>query len=339
MRAVVYDAPRSFTVAEIARPVPGPGMVRFGIELGGVCGTDRHIHDGTFFASFPLTPGHEPVGIVDAVGEGVDPLLIGSRVTANGIQSCGQCSYCRRGEPLRCRNLNALGVTGPGAFAEYMLAPAEACFVVNDLEADVAVLAEPTACAMHGLDTLDLRPGSDVLLFGAGPTGVIMAQLLRHGGAARVTVAAPSAFKLELARSYGIDETLQIDRDDPDAAAAAARALAPDGFDAVIDATGSATVSQQCVPLVRDGGTVLFYGVTDPADTITISPFDVYRREVVIKGSFAQSHSFPQAVAALRHGRVRTEGLITHRFGLDGFGQALDALSGDRTAHKIVIAP
>lgn len=339
MKAVVYDAPRSFTVADIATPQPGPRMVRFGIELGGMCGTDRHIHDGTFFASFPLTPGHEPVGVVDAVGDGVGPTLIGRRVTANGIQSCGACSYCRRGEPLRCRNLNALGVTGPGAFAEYMLAPEEACFVVDDLSAETAVFAEPAACAMHGLDVIDLRPGSDVLLFGAGPTGVIMAQLLMHGGAARVTVAAPSAFKLDLVRSFGIDETLQIDRRDPASAAEAARRLAPEGFDAVIDATGSAAVSQQCVPLVRDGGTVLFYGVTDPADTITISPFDVYRREVVIKGSFAQSHSFPQAVAALRSGRIRTEGLITHRFGLDGFGTALEALSGDPTVHKIVVQP
>ena len=339
MKAVVYDAPQSFTIAEIPTPEPGPGMVRFGVELCGVCGTDRHIHDGTFFATFPLTPGHEPVGVVDAVGEGVDRALIGRRVTANGIQSCAACSYCRRGEPLRCRNLNALGVTGPGAFAEYMLAPAEACFDVDDLAADCAVLAEPTACAMHGLDVLALRPGSDVLLFGAGPTGVIMAQLLMHGGAARVTVAAPSAFKLELLRAYGIDETVQIDRHDPDDAAAAVRALSPEGFDAVIDATGSAAVSQRCVQLTRDGGTVLFYGVTDPAEQISVSPYDIYRREVVIKGSFAQSHSFSQAIAALRSGRVRTDGLITHRFGLGGFGTALDALSNEPDAHKIVVAP
>ena len=339
MQAVVYDAPRSFGVREVPTPEPGPGEVRVRIELAGVCGTDRHIHDGDFFAVFPLTPGHEPVGIVDAVGEGVSDAVVGRRVAVNGIDACGACIYCQRGEPLHCRNLVALGVTGAGAFAEAMLAPASGVYAVDDLTPDVAVLAEPTACAVHGMEILAVRPGSSALLFGAGPTGLILAQLLAHGGAAHVTVAAPSEFKLELARSFGIDETVRTDRRDPAAAAAQIRQAHPDGFDVVVDATGTAAVSEQCVALARDGGTVLFYGVTSPADRIAVSPYDIYRREITIKGSFAQSHSFERAISALRSGRVRTEGIINRRFPLERFGDALEALRSDRAAHKVVVQP
>src|SRR5262249_9539591 len=147
----------------------------------------------------PLTPGHEPVGVIDQLGAGVEGLRVGQRVAANGNSGCGVCAFCQRGRPLLCRNLRALGVTGPGGFADYMIVPSGQCFAVDDLEPDVAVMVEPTACAMHGMDLLALRPGSDALIFGAGPTGLVLAQLLAHNGAARVVVAAPTAFKLDLA--------------------------------------------------------------------------------------------------------------------------------------------
>jgi D-arabinitol dehydrogenase (NADP+) len=111
------------------------------------------------------------------------------------------------------------------------------------------------------------------------------------------------------------------------------------GYDVVIDATGSAAVSERCVPLTRNGGTVMFYGVTAPDDVVTVHPYDVFRREITIKGSFAEINSFPAAIAAFRTGRARTDGLITHRFKLDDYADALEALRSDRTVHKIVIEP
>ncbi len=337
MKAVVYDQPRQFSVRNLPVPEPGPGQVRLRMVLTGICGTDVHIHDGDFFASFPLTPGHEPLGIVDQLGDGVEGLRIGQRVAANGNSGCGHCLYCQRGQPLLCRNLQALGVTGPGGFADYMLVPAKQCFLVDDLAPEVAVMVEPTACAMHGIEVLAVRPGSTALIFGAGPTGLIFAQLLAHHGAASVTVPAPTDFKLDLARRLGIDQTVLIDRHDAARSAQLVRQLAPDGFDVVVDATGAATVSEQCLGLVRDGGTVLFYGVTRPDDRVSVSPYDVYRREITLKGSFAQVHSFPNAIAALRSRRVRTDGIITHTFSLDDYGSALEAVRSDETCLKAVI--
>jgi D-arabinitol dehydrogenase (NADP+) len=334
MRAVVFDRPRSFGVRDVATPEPGRGEVRVAMAIAGVCGTDVHIHDGTFFASFPLTPGHEPAGIVAEVGEGVESVRVGQRVAVNGNSGCGACWFCVRGRPLLCRNLNALGVTGPGGFAEYMLAPAAQVFPVDDLEPDVAVMVEPTACSVHGIETLDPSPGCDALVLGAGPTGLMLAQLLAHSGAARVTVAAPTEFKLDLARSFGVDETVQVDRDDP---AAKLRDLAPDGFDVVVDATGSSRVSEEAIALVRDGGTVLFYGVVRPDDRIAVSPYDIYRRELTIKGSFAQVDCFPRSIAMLRSGRVRTDGVITHRYPLDAFGDVIETVRTDPRCLKAVV--
>ena len=98
-------------------------------------------------------------------------------------------------------------------------------------------------------------------------------------------------------------------------------------------------MAEVLLPLTRNGGTAVFYGVTDEADRVSISPYDVFRRELTIKGSFAEISSFPAAIAALRAGRARTDGLITHRFGLADYGQALEALRSDRTAHKVVVVP
>jgi D-arabinitol dehydrogenase (NADP+) len=250
--------------------------------------------------------------------------------------SCGYCEYCRVGRTLLCANLKGLGTNWPGAFAEYVSVPANLVFSVEGIDPDISVFTEPTACATHGVETLDPRPGSSALVFGAGPTGLLLAQLIARGGASSVTVAASSAFKLKRAEALGIDATFVMDRADLPGDAAKLKA-ASGGFDIVVDATGSAAVSEQCVPLTRNGGTVMFYGVTEPEDLVQVSPYDVFRREITIKGSFAEINSFPAAIAALRSGRARTDGLITHRYPLAEYAAALDALRSDRTVHKIII--
>lgn len=339
MKAVVYDRPRHFSVTDVPTPEPGPDEVRLRSSITGLCGTDLHIHEGGFFAAYPLIPGHEIVGVVDEIGAEVEDLRPGQRVAADNTVLCGKCYFCRRDQPLFCRNFYSLGVNGPGAFAEYLVVRAEKCFPVDDLPLDTAVMVEPTACAIHGMDVLDLKPGSDVLLFGAGPTGLVLAQLLVHGGAARLTVAAPTEFKLDLARSFGVDETVRIDRSDPAGAAARLRHMTEQGFDVVIDATGSAPLVEQCVSLVRDGGTVLIYGMGGEQDRIPFSPYEVFRRELTIKGSFAQTHCFDRSIAVLRSGRVRTDGILTHRVGLMRFGSALETVRSDRSCVKSAIVP
>lgn len=342
MRAVVYEAPRQFTVREVPVPEPGPGEVRVRVIQTGVCGTDLHLHDGQFMAAWPMVPGHEVLGVVDALGEGVpaDGWAVGSRVAINPNASCGRCAYCREGRALLCDNLTGIGSNLPGGFAEYLVVPAVQAFDVEGLDDDTAVFVEPTSCAAHAIDVIAPRHGSTARVIGAGPTGILLAQLLHSAGVASVTVAAPTAFKLDLAARLGADRTHLMDRADLAGDVLALRSLTGGaGYDLTVDATGAPAVAEVLLPLTRNGGTAVFYGVTDEAARVSISPYDVFRRELTIKGSFAEISSFPAAIAALRAGRARTDGLITHRFGLDDYGDALEALRSDRTAHKVVVTP
>lgn len=340
MKAVVYDAPRRFSVREVRTPEPAPREVRVRMTQAGVCGTDLHLHEGQFLAVFPMTPGHEMLGVVDQLGEGVTGLELGEQVVVNPNRSCGSCSFCREGRPLLCENLGGIGTTLPGGFAEYVVAPWDAVFSAKGLHPDTAVLTEPTACAMHGMQVLRATPGSTALVIGAGPTGLLLAQLLRSSGAAHLTVAAPLAYQLETATALGVDRTYQMDRSRlPDDVAALLALSGGGGYDVVVDATGVERVAEASVGLVRNGGTALFYGVADESDRIQVSPYEIFRRELTIKGSFAELDSFPAALTALRSGRVRTDHLITHRFPLEQYGEALEAVRSDPSAHKVIITP
>jgi D-arabinitol dehydrogenase (NADP+) len=338
MRAVVFEGPGRHLVADVPEPEPAPGQVRLRTVLTGVCGTDRHLLAGGFMARYPLIPGHEIVGEVESLGDGAVGLAVGEQVAADNTVLCGACEYCRRDRPLFCRSFTSLGVNAPGGFAEFVVVDAEKCFPLQGVDPRVAVMTEPLACALHGADVLSLRPGSDVLVFGAGPTGLLLSQLLLHGGAARLTVAAPSAHKLDLARALGVDETVLLDRADVAGSATRLRSVSPSGFDVVVEATGVPAVLALCPELTRPGGTILVYGMAEAADRVPFSPYDIFARELTIKGSFAQTHCFDRALLALRTGRVRTDGIVTDVVPLDRFGDALAAVASSQSI-KVVVTP
>ena len=125
MRAVVYDQPREFTVKEVPLRDPEPGEVRLKVVQGGVCGTDLHLHEGGFITSYPLTPGHENVGTVEALGDGVDSFRVGELVAVNPNTTCGKCPACRSGDRLYCPSFGGWGTLKPGGFADYLIVPEE----------------------------------------------------------------------------------------------------------------------------------------------------------------------------------------------------------------------
>jgi D-arabinitol dehydrogenase (NADP+) len=340
MRAVRYEAPGSFAVTDVPTPEVGPADVRIKVLQAGVCGTDLHLHHGEYIGTYPLIPGHEMVGEVEEIGADVTRFRPGERVTVNPNIHCGRCDHCLAGRLNLCASAQGMGVHRPGFFAEYATVDHRQVFSVESLELDTAVLVEPTACAMHGVETLDIRPGSHALVVGAGPTGMLLAQLIAGGGAVSVTLADIVAFKLDTASLLGVDHTVHlVGNADDDAETLRRASPTGDGYDIVVEATGVTAVGEMCLPLTRSGGTFLVYGVARATERLAISPFDVFRREITIKGSYAEMTSFGAAIAALRTRRARTDGLITHRFALDDYGEALEALASDRTAHKVVVTP
>lgn len=338
MKAVVYSKPEHFTVAQVDEQALRPGEVRVKNLIVGICGTDQHLHVGEFGPRYPLTPGHEIAGEIIEIGDGVEDFAIGDRVAIDNTIYCMRCEACKRGDFNFCANGVALGVQKAGGFAENTVAAAAKVYKIGDLPLDAAAIIEPTACVVHGLDVLDLKPAQNVLITGAGPTSQILAQLIVRGGAASVTVAAPTQFKLDLMEKHGVNETVLLNRDNFGASEGDLRKIAPDGFDVVIEATGATTILNNILPHVKSGGTLMVYGMANEAATVAWHPFEIFRREITIKGSFAQSYDFARAIDYLRAGKILTDGIVTHRFGLDNYAEALEALRSPDCL-KAVIEP
>lgn len=342
VRAVVYDVPGSFAVRDVPVGEPSAGDVRVRMTLAGMCGTDLHLHEGQFLATFPLTPGHETVGVVDAVGSGaVDgeggELRVGQHVVVNPNSSCRSCDYCHEGRPWLCEQFAGIGSSTPGGFAECLVVPGAQLYDASGIEPDLAVFAEPAACIAHLMDRLHPLDGCSVVVMGAGPTGVLLTQFLRLRGAESIVLADPNADKLDRARTLSDVGTFLADRGDVSGSIDRLLSMHAGGFDVVIDATGRVGVIQELPRLARNGGRIVYYGVADERDLVTVSPFEVFRRELTIMGSFTEVDSFPDALAAFRSGAIRMDGVITHRFALARYGEALEALRSDRSSHKIVI--
>lgn len=338
MKAVVFPDGKTWVVEDVPDPTPGPGEVVLDILLTGVCGTDEHLLHGGFIAKLPLIPGHEMVGKVAAVGSGVTRFAVGENVVVDNASYCGRCGPCSRGENLFCSNFHSLGCNAPGGFAEKVLVREDKIYSIGDLDPAVAVLTEPLACVVHGFDVLGLKPASHVLVFGAGPTGLLLAQMALINGGASVTVGAPTASKLALAKSLGVDNVVQLTRGAPEQAVAELKAIAPNGFDAVIEATGAIELLQTAPSLTRTGGTIMVYGVAAEDAFAKFRPYEIFSRELTIKGSFAQANCIERSLDILKSGRVKSAGIITERVGFANFGKALDNLH-DSSQVKTVFDP
>ncbi len=340
MKALIYSAPECFSVMDVPTPAPRRGQVLIRVGACGVCKTDLHIHHGKFSSAFPLIPGHEFAGQVAAIGEGVTRCCVGDRVVADNQRACGVCDNCRRGEPLFCAAMFAQGVNAHGGFAEYTIVEDERIYPLAAQRTFAeGTLVEPAACVIHGLDIIKPRVGDDVLLFGAGPTGLLMAQLLRRAGVSLLAVAEVAPRKRELAEKLAQALPVAVSLDHPHAHVEQLRALRPQGFDIVIDATGVPAVVERLPDFVRIGGKLVFYGVCPEEAEIRIQPYDIFRRELSIFGSFSQLHTFSRAVALFNQGLINTEGMLTHSLPLEGWGEALRLMQAGGEAVKIVITP
>jgi len=341
MKALVYSAPGEMAVIDVDKPRVRENQVLIKVHACGICkGADVALHNGQFLARFPLTPGHEFAGVVAEVGSQVTRFKIGDRVTADNTVLCGDCYYCRRNQPLYCENFYSLGCNGPGGFAEYVVVNQDKVFPVSDhLSLEEACFAEPTACAVHGLDIMDLQLGDDVLLYGAGPTGLILAQLLKHGGAGRVVLAASTQSKLDLAKRLGIDETVLIERSDYSKHEARLRELAPKGFDIVVDATGSTDIIENGVQFTKMGAKVVLFGLSKKEATLRINPYEAFMKELRFLTSFAQTHCFDRALYYLETGKVKVKDLITHHYKLEDYPEGFREATQNRECLKVMIHP
>jgi threonine dehydrogenase-like Zn-dependent dehydrogenase len=323
MRRIVTMGPRQVEVREDAQPVAGPGEVVIGVEVVGLCGSDLHFYLGDYpYVNYPRTQGHEFVGLVEALGEGVSGLTVGQRVAVEPLIPCGSCFPCRRGRRNCCTRMKTIGVQVDGGLAEHIALPAANLFPTGDLPADVAVLSEPLSIAEHAVARSRLQPGDQVVVFGAGPVGQAILVAARDRGA-RVMAVDPLPSRLELATAFGAESVVSARDADPEAAIAAW--TDQDGPACVFEASGVPAVLEQAVRAVAASGTIVVVGLSTKPAAIPLISFT--RKELDVLGSRNNLGVFARAVETVQRHAPGIGRLVTHRYPLEAAGEALDMLA------------
>lgn len=303
MKALVIERPHFAVVKEVPYPSPRDGEVVIAVERVGICGTDFHIFEGEFLSPYPIVPGHEFSGTIHEIGAGVEGFKPGDRVTADPSLFCGRCAYCLTNRGNQCDNWGALGNTVDGSMAEYVKVPARNVVKIPDtMSMATAAFIEPMACVVHAMNRLQLQAGQSVLLFGAGAMGLQLVQSLSRLGASRLTVVDVSDRKLELAKSLGATEAVNV-RDNA--------ALSGRKYDVVVDATGIPAVIEEAFAYLGKTAKYLQFGVTPKDAQVRISPFDLYNKDWTILGSMAINYTFLNAFEWVKEGRVQLEPLVS----------------------------
>ncbi|MEJ2210182.1 MAG: zinc-dependent alcohol dehydrogenase family protein [Anaerolineae bacterium] len=335
MQAVVFPAVETVRVEQVPDPAAQRDEVVVQVAASGLCGTDLHIYRNEYMSDFPVIPGHEFGGVIAEVGRDVSDFRPGDRVAVDPNLYCGHCHFCRNEQANHCLNWDGIGITRPGALAEYVAAPARACYRLPDNLTDAqAAFVEPVACVVHALKRVRVWPGDEVLIFGAGPMGLLLVQALRHMGASRVVVVEKQPARLALAEQLGAGATVPPGPD----MAAALRELAPYGFGLVVDATGVPAVIEQAFQYLKPRGQYLQFGVAPREARISLSPYDLFQHDWTVVGSFALCYTFQPAIAWLSSGVVQVEPLISHTLPLAEFPAALEAFAAGRTL-KVQLRP
>jgi L-iditol 2-dehydrogenase len=301
------------------RPVPplGPTEALVEIALCGICGTDVHILDGEFpMYAPPRVLGHEFSGTVREVGSLVTAVKSGDRVVADPSVGCGACFFCRERLPYMCPNRQSFH----GGFSEYTVAPQSALYPIPEsVSLRAAALTEPLSCGLHAVMSAGVQPGDTVGIVGAGIIGLLLLQLVRRVGAARVLVSDLSPHRREIALRLGASEA--VDPAVEDVVATAREITAGRGVDVAFEAVGSVPTVRDCLALPRRGGTAMVVGVAPPSAEVSIRPYDLFERELTIKGSFIRTYEFRRTVELLPS--LELESLITDEFPLVDVADAI----------------
>lgn len=336
-------------VEDIADPgEPAEGWLRLQVVACGICGTDveeytsgpnviptePHPLSGR---SAPLVLGHEAVGIIEAVGPGVE-LEPGTPVAVEANVWCGTCWWCQRHQHQLCVQLASLGLMGDGGLAEVMLAPAYMCIPYSDkLGAEAAVLAEPLSVAVRAVERGGVQLGSTVGIFGTGTIGLLTIQTARRAGARSIIAVDRHEQRRKLALQLGADVAVT-----PEEATEAGMDLTGGlGLDITIEAAGNAGAGAAAVGLARRGGRTVMLGVYGGMVSFDMMDFLLGEKEVVACLSHVYDTDFATAVSLLDRGLIDTAPLVTDRVPLenvvrDGF----DALVAAPEEHlKIVVTP
>ena len=330
------------------------------VEMAGICGTDVHLWKGQLSIPRPIIMGHETVGVVVRAGEGLEAdwtgatLAEGDRVTWSAGRLCGRCRTCVvLRQPTRCLNRSAYGISFSsddpphfsGGYAEYIyLRPGTAIFKLSGVSPEAVTGAGcALVTAIHGIERAGISWGDKAVIQGSGPVGLAALAVAKSSGALTTIVIGGPRERLELARDFGADYTIDIGEiNDPIARLQEVKELTGGyGADVVIECVGLPPVVAEGLEMCRDGGKYLVLGHYGDAGAAPINPHVITRKQLAVFGSWA---SEPRHMAAAmdflrkQHGKFPFERLVSHRFPLDRAFEALQT-TAQWSSSKSVIVP
>jgi L-iditol 2-dehydrogenase len=329
MRVSVLREAGQLELADWPVPRPGPGEVLVAVRSVGVCGSDVHYFQhgriGDFVVRSPLVLGHEVSGRIVAVGAGVDAGRAGARVAIEPGAACGVCAECKAGRYNLCPDMRFFA-TPPvdGALAEYVVVRADLAFDLPDaVSDDDAALLEPLSVGIWATGKAGVTAGSSVLIAGAGPIGLVAAQVARARGATTIAVTDIAPHRLAAALRSGA--TLALDaRDGP----------AGTEFDAFLDCSGAPSAITAGIWALRPAGRAVLVGMGP--DEVALPLGRLQQRELTVTGTFRYANTWPAAIGLAAGGSVDLSGLVTDRFGLAEAEQALRSTTQAGTIKSII---
>ncbi|MCB0998502.1 MAG: L-threonine 3-dehydrogenase [Acidimicrobiales bacterium] len=324
MKALVKARPEpGLWMLDVDEPAVGPRDVKIRVRKTSICGTDLHIHHWDAWAQqtipVPMVIGHEFMGDIVEVGPAVAGLEPGMRVAGEGHVTCGHCRNCKAGRREFCHQHTGVGVTRPGAFAEYVVIPAENVFVVPaHIDDDVAAILDPLGNATHTALRFDCV-GEDVLVTGAGPIGVLSAAIARHVGARHLVVTDVNPYRLAMAARHGADRVVDVRTES--LAPVMAELGMTEGFDVGLEMSGAEAAFNQMLDAMNHGGRIAILGI--PAGPMTLDVNDVIFKGLELQGIYGRRifETWYKMAAMLQSG-LDVAGVITHRVRADAFDEA-----------------
>lgn len=332
MKANVLHGVNDLRFEDVAMPTLKSGEVLVKVRAAGICGSDipRIFVNGTYH--FPTIPGHEFAGEVVDAFDPENKKLIGTRAAIFPLIPCMECNCCKQGKYEMCKNYNYLGSRCDGGFAEYVAAPVwNLAPIPDNVPFEQAAMCEPIAVALHAVRRTNIKLGDNIVIYGPGTIGGLIAQWCRAWGAAKVMLVGNSSSNFSTAKSLGFD--LIFNSDDGDPSKWVMEQTGSNGADIAIEAVGCAETLCSCFNSARPGGTVIAVG--NPHSDYLL-PRDTYwqllRKQLTVHGTWnsgfdaTDKNDWLTVITALSLGQINAEALITHRFPLEKLSEGLEIM-------------
>ena len=322
---------------DVPEPEIGISDVLIRVKRTGICGTDLHIYNWDKWAQktipVPMVVGHEFAGVIEAVGSNVHDFRVGDLVSGEGHLVCGHCRNCLAGRRHLCKDTHGVGVTRPGAFAEYISLPqTNIWYHDQSLDPDVMSIFDPFGNAVHAALSFEIL-GEDVLITGAGPIGIMAAAVVRHAGARHVVVTDVNPYRLALAAKMGATRTVDVSSE---SLADVQRQLGMrEGFDIGLEMSGNPAAFRELLANMAHGGKVSLLGI--PSEDISIDWNTVIFNGLTIKGIYGREmyETWYQMTVMLQSG-LNLQPIITHRLPYQEFEQGFQAMKSGNCG-KVVL--